>query len=157
MEAAELERVTMEADAAIAAARGRLVEAVRRASAEGMTQREIARRSNRSQAEINRLLRFHGTTPHARRLRGRRVELTDLLGRRGLTNVRVFGSVAAGADHESSDIDLLVTATHPLGLLAQASVEIEATDLLGIPVDLVFDDAIRPDLRTRILATAVPL
>lgn len=80
-----------------------------------------------------------------------------LLKTHGLTNVRVFGSVASGTDREGSDVDLLVTADRPLGLLAQAGIEIDAAELVGLPVDLVFDDAIRPDLRERILATAVPL
>ena len=157
MEAIELERVASEADALAAAARRRLVEAVRTAHAEGMTQREIARHSNRSQAEINRLLRFHGRTPRARQLRAKRSELLALLKTHGLTHVRVFGSVASGTDREGSDVDLLVTADRPLGLLAQSGIEIDAAELVGLPVDLVFDDAIRTDLRERILATAVPL
>ena len=97
-----LERETREADAAARAARGRLVAAVRRAYASGMSQREIT-------------------------------------------------------DHEGSDIDLLVSADVPLGLFALAQVEQAASALLGVPVDLVLDDAIRPDLRDRILNEAVPL
>jgi len=85
-----------------------------------MSQREIAAHSNRSQPEIRRLLQFHGTSPHARRLRARRDELVGLLAAHGLRNVRVFGSTASGRDTEDSDIDLLVTAEAPLGLLAQA-------------------------------------
>ena len=50
-----------------------------------------------------------------------------------------------------------MTATQPLGLLAQAEIELELEKMLGIPVDLVFDHAIRPDLEDRILCEAVTL
>ena len=152
-----LERETREADAAARAARGRLVAAVRRAYASGMSQREIAAHSNRSQPEIRRLLKFHGTTPNGRRLRANRDALVALLATDSLRSVRVFGSTARGTDHEGSDIDLLVSADVPLGLFALAQVELAASALLGVPVDLVLDDAIRPDLRDRILNEAVPL
>lgn len=157
VDVAELEQETREADAAMRAARARFVAAVRRARASGMSQREIAAHSNRSQPEIRRLLQFHGTSPHARMLRARRDELVGLLAAHGLTNVRVFGSTASGHDTEDSDIDLLVTAEAPLGLLAQARVELAASELLGVPVDLVLDDAIRPDLRERIMSEAIAL
>ena len=41
--------------------------------------------------------------------------------------------------------------------LRLAQVEQAASALLYVPVDLVLDDAIRPDLRDRILNEAVPL
>jgi len=154
----ELERERREADAAMHAARARFVAAVRRARASGMSQRQIAAHSNRGQPEIRRLLQFpRHTSPHARRLRARRGELVGLLAAHGLRNVRLFGSTASGSDTDDSDIDLLVTAAAPLGLLAQARVELAASELLGVPVDLVLDDAIRPDLRERILAAAIAL
>lgn len=152
-----MERETLESDAQMRAARERFVAAVRAASAAGMSQREIALHSGRSQAEVNRLLRFHGTSPVARRLRARRGELARLLAARGVGGARVFGSVAHGTDDYGSDIDLLVTALVPMGLLARAGLEAEVSELLGAPVDLVFDDSIRPDLRDHIVGEAVPL
>lgn len=157
MDVVALQRETRAADEAAKLARARLVSALRSAHASGMSQREIAAHSGRSQAEVNRLLRFHGSSPRARRLRERRKGLAELLASAGLTNVRVFGSVANGNDHDGSDIDLLVTATEPMGLLALSRVELEASKLLGLPVDLLLDHSIRPDLRDRILAEAVAL
>lgn len=158
VDVAELERETREADAEMRAARARFVAAVRRARASGMSQRQIAAHSNRGQPEIRRLLQFpRHTSPHARRLRARRGELVGLLAAHGLRNVRLFGSTASGSDTDDSDIDLLVTAAAPLGLLAQARVELAASELLGVPVDLVLDDAIRPDLRERIVGEAIGL
>ena len=122
MDVETLERETRAADAAARSARARLVTAVRQASASGMSQREIAAHSNRSQPEIRRLLKFHGTTPNGRRLRANRDTLVALLAASGLHNVRVFGSTARDADRPDSDIDLLVSADAPLGLFAQAQV-----------------------------------
>lgn len=59
-------------DETVLTAREELVHAVRAATAGGMTQSEIARAIGRSQPEVSRLLRFHGTTPLARRVRGAR-------------------------------------------------------------------------------------
>lgn len=50
-----------------------------------------------------------------------------------------------------------VTAHRPLGLLAQSRLQAEATQILGAPVDIVFDHAIRPDVRDRIVNEAVLL
>lgn len=146
-----------DADARVAAARADLVLAVRQASAQGMTQAQIAAAIGRSQPEVSRLLRFHGTTPLAMRLRRARVELIRLVTAAGGSNVRVFGSVATGHDHEDSDIDLLFTMHRPLSLMQLGALEERLTELVGVTVDLVPDTAIRPALRDRILAEAVML
>lgn len=48
-----------------ARARAELVRAVRAAAAQGMTQSHIAQCIGRSQPDVPRLLRFHGTSPLA--------------------------------------------------------------------------------------------
>lgn len=53
----------------MAQGRAELVGAVRAAAAAGMTQTEIAAAIGRSQPEVSRLLRFHGRSPLARRVR----------------------------------------------------------------------------------------
>lgn len=57
-----------------------------------------------------------------------------------MSNVRVFGSVARGADHEDSDIDLLVTFPPETGLFKLYRLEEELTRILTVPVDLVGDE-----------------
>lgn len=70
----------------------------------------------------------------------------------------VFGSVATGQDGPDSDVDLLFTMGGPLSLMELGRLEQRLAAAIGIPVDLVPDSAIRPDLRSgRILAEAVPL
>lgn len=152
-----LAAVARETDEAVRQARGRLVAAVRKASREGMSQKEIARQIGRSQPEVSRLLRFHGTTPLARRLRASRREVIETVEAAGGSNVRVFGSVATGREHEGSDVDLLFHMDQPFGLMDLAGLEIELGTILDTDVDLVPDTNIRPTMRERIISEAVPL
>ena len=85
-----------------------------------------------------------------------RDEIKERGRRYGVTGIRVFGSVARGADHHGSDIDLLVdlepgSAGFELGAFAS-----EVEELTGFPVDVVVDRGDRPGLAP-IRETAVPL
>lgn len=91
------------------------------------------------------------------RLRRRAREARRLIGEAGGNHVRVFGSVATGTDHEGSDIDLLFDMGTPMGLMELRALERRLSELLGAPVDLIPSAALRPDLRDRVLAQAVPL
>ncbi len=152
-----LAEIARESDAQMKRARETLTRAIRAAAAEGMTQAQIAKEVGRSQPEVSRLLHFHGTTPHARRLRATARDVRRLIAERGGRDVRVFGSVAVGSDTEASDIDLLFSAGRPLSLMQLASLEQELSELIGVNVDIVPDSALRPIARARILAEAVPL
>jgi predicted nucleotidyltransferase len=154
---ADLAQVARRSDAAVARARADLVQAVRAAAARGMTQAEIGRKIGRSQPEVSRLLHFHGTSPRAMALRRHRHAVRRLIREAGGRNLRVFGSVATGTDRDGSDIDLLFTMGEPLSLLALGRLESRITDVVGVPVDLVPDSALRPELRDRAIAAAVPL
>lgn len=92
-----------------------------------------------------------------RRLRRHRRAVTDLAERRGLRNVRVFGSVARGEDREGSDIDLLVDVDEGVGLVAIAGVARELSDLLGVPVDVVPAGSLKRAIRADAFAEALPL
>lgn len=153
----ELSRIATEADDAARAARSRLVTAVRAAHADGMTQAQIAWATGRSQPEISRLLRFHGTGPLARRLRKHRRPVLDLIEAAGGSNVRVFGSVATGRERPDSDIDLLFHMGLPLSLMDLARLEVDLSDTLRTDVDLVPDSALAPFMRERVLAEGVSL
>lgn len=144
-------------DDAVKAARADLVRAVREAAAAGMSQRDIAVAIARSQPEVSRLLRFHGSTPLGRRLRAARQQVIDLIGSAGGEDVRVFGSVAVGQDSEGSDIDLLFTMTRPLGLLELEALQSEVSQAVGTPVDLVPDDTLLPPVARRVRREAVAL
>jgi hypothetical protein len=152
-----LAEVARESDAAVRHARDALVRAVRGAAAAGMTQAQIAEQIGRSQPEVSRLLRFHGTTPLARRLRAARPEVLRLVHDAGGEQVRVFGSVARGDDDEESDVDLLFVMRRPLSLMELGRLEDQVSAAVGVAVDLVPESSLRPALRDRALAEAVPL
>jgi len=154
---ADLAEVARRSDEAVRDARAELVHAVREAARQGLTQAQIAQLTGRSQPEVSRLLRFHGRGPLALRLRRHAREVRDLIDQAGGSNVRVFGSVATGAERAGSDIDLLFDMGAPMGLMELGTLERRLSELLGAPVDLIPAAALRPDLRDRVLAEAVAL
>ena len=157
MNVTQLRERVRHADEMMERGRSELVTAIREAHSAGMSQRQIASTVGRSQPEISRLLRFHGSGPNGLALRKARAETLTILRSAGLVNPRVFGSTARGEDVDGSDIDLLVSAPRSLGMLAQSKVEHELETLIGAPVEIVLDDAIRTDLEAEILKEAVPL
>jgi len=152
-----LAEVARQSDAAVRHARHELVRAVRDAAAAGLSQAQIAQEIGRSQPEVSRLLRFHGTTPLARRVRAARAEVLRLVHEAGGSRVRVFGSVARGEDDDDSDVDLLFAMGRPLSLMELGRLEDEVSAAVGVPVDLVPESSLRPALHDRALAEAVPL
>ena len=76
---------------------------------------------------------------------------------RGVTNVRLFGSVPRGDDRRDSDVDLLVDPAATTGLLELIGLQHDVEDLLGAPVDIVPADGLKPYLRPEVLEGARPL
>ena len=86
-----------------------------------------------------------------------RTELLALARRRGITGLRVFGSMSRGDDSESSDVDLLVTLAPGTSALALGGLLLDAQELLGRRVDVVTEASLHHALRDRVMASAVPL
>lgn len=77
-----------------------------------------------------------------------------LAARHGLSNVRVFGSVARNEDTDHSDLDLLVDAAPDTTLLEIVAMKRDAQGLLGVDVDVKTIDAIHERFRPRVLREA---
>ena len=77
--------------------------------------------------------------------------------RRGVIDVRVFGSMARGGARDDSDVDPLVTLKPGTSGLALGGLLLDAQDLLGRRVEVLTEDALHPALRPRVLAEAVAL
>lgn len=73
----------------------------------------------------------------------------------GVASLSVFGSVARGDEGAQSDIDMLVRFSKSVGMFEFLDVKAYLENLLGTSVDLVTEDALKPQLRERILAEAV--
>lgn len=73
----------------------------------------------------------------------------------GVRSLDLFGSVARGESRSDSDVDLIVDFDRPIGLFHFFRVQHRLEQVLGVPVDLVMRDAVKRQLRERILAEAV--
>ena len=85
-------------------------------------------------------------------LRAHKPELAE---RFGVVELALFGSVARGELGPDSDVDILVRFKRPTDPECFFGVQFYIEDLLGRPVDLVTDRALRPELRPYIEAQAV--
>ena len=90
-------------------------------------------------------------------LNAHRTAVKRVLARHGLTNPRVFGSVARGEDTEASDLDLLVNARGGTSLLDLVKAKHAIEDMLRVPVDLVTLDDLPESHRSAVLAQAASL
>ena len=79
------------------------------------------------------------------------------VGRFGVANLRIFGSVLYGTDRDGSDIDLLVDALPGTTLFDLGGLQYELESLLGIRVDLLTPADLPPKFRTKVLAEALPI
>jgi predicted nucleotidyltransferase len=83
--------------------------------------------------------------------------LPILEARHGVVSLGVFGSRVRGDERPESDLDVLVTFRRNPGLIRLVTLEDELADLLGVRVDLVLADSLKPHVRNRILAEVVPI
>jgi predicted nucleotidyltransferase len=71
--------------------------------------------------------------------------------------LEVFGSFVRGEERSDSDLDLLVTFEEVPTLFRFVALENDLTDSLGIKVDLVMKDSLRPNIGKYILDEARPI
>ena len=72
----------------------------------------------------------------------------------GVVDLALFGSTR-GTAHGCSDVDILVAFDGPATSARYFGVQFYLEDLLGAPVDLVTDKALRPELRPHIEKEAI--
>lgn len=83
-----------------------------------------------------------------------RAKLPDLRARYSVRTLEVFGSYVRGEQRSGSDLDLLVTFDEIPGLFRFIALENEMSDALGVKVDLVMKDSLKPSIGKRILEEA---
>jgi predicted nucleotidyltransferase len=84
-----------------------------------------------------------------------RQHLPSLAERYRVKSLGVFGSYVRREQRPESDLDLMVAYDEPPGLLEFIELENYLTDLLGVKVDLVMKDALKPMLGEQILSEVV--
>jgi len=76
--------------------------------------------------------------------------IIDFMSGHGVSQIAVFGSYARGEARPDSDLDLLVRFNKQKSLLGVIRLERELSELLGIKIDLLTEQAISPYLIDRI-------
>ncbi len=75
----------------------------------------------------------------------------------GVSNVRVFGSVADGTADENSDIDFLVDLEEGRTLFDLGGLLMDLQDLLQRKIDVVTTTGLRERIKDDVLRQAIPL
>jgi predicted nucleotidyltransferase len=73
----------------------------------------------------------------------------------GIRSLSLFGSVVRGEEKSDSDVDILVEFATPVGLFGFIRLKYLLEEILGRSVDLVTREALKPQLRDRILEECV--
>ena len=77
-----------------------------------------------------------------------------ILKRKSVKRAGIFGSLARG-EASPGDIDMLVEPQRPFGLFALLTLKSELEEALGMKVDLITYNNIKPTIRERILKDEV--
>ena len=86
-----------------------------------------------------------------------RQQLPMLAERYSVETLDVFGSYVRSQQQEDSDLDILVTFQEVPSLLTFIAIENYLSDLLGVKVDLVMRDSLKPKIGEQVLREAIPV
>jgi uncharacterized protein len=87
-----------------------------------------------------------------------KAKLIELLGPYHPSHIGIFGSYARGENTPSSDLDILISFSERISLLKLVQIELELSDKLGIPIDLVTVNSIKnPSLKSHILRDLITI
>lgn len=81
----------------------------------------------------------------------------ELYAKYGIKSIRIFGSRARGDARSDPDIDLIIETEKPyrFDLLGLIALEQEISEELGIAVDLILDEDLKPEIARRARLDAV--
>jgi len=86
-----------------------------------------------------------------------RQQIPLLAERYSVEKLEVFGSYVRSEQKKDSDLDILVTFKEVPSLLTFIAIEHHLSDLLGVKVDLVMKDSLKPKIGQQILREAIPV
>lgn len=86
-----------------------------------------------------------------------RPQLPKLAERYGVDSLGLFGSYVRQEARADSDLDVLVRFHRTPGLIRFIELENYLSDLLGVKVDLVMEDALKPRVGRRIHKEVMPV
>ena len=115
-------------------------------------QKRVSRRNNEQSLRKSEMAKSY-----AELLKAKRDEILRTAIKYGVSNVRIFGSVARGEADTASDIDLLVDVEPGRTLFDLSELLFDLQELLGHDVDLVTEKGLHNRIRERVLKEAIPL
>ena len=86
-----------------------------------------------------------------------RDQLPSLAEEYHVSTLEVFGSYVRHEQRRNSDLDILITFSQPPSLLKFIRLENELSDELGVKVDLVMKNSLKPHIGQQILREAIPV
>jgi predicted nucleotidyltransferase len=86
-----------------------------------------------------------------------RGQIPMLVEQYSVETLEIFGSYVRSEQDLDSDLDILVIFKEAPSLLTFIAMEHHLSDLLGIQVDLVMKDSLKPKIGERILGEAIPV
>src|SRR5687767_9848211 len=86
-----------------------------------------------------------------------RQQIPMLTERYSVETLEIFGSYVRSEQKKDSDLDVLVTFKEDPSLLTYIAIENYLSDLLGVRVDLVMKDSLKPKIGQQILREAIPV
>jgi predicted nucleotidyltransferase len=85
-------------------------------------------------------------------VKSRLEELKPLLeSQYGVEQIGIFGSFVRGEQEEKSDLDVLVAFEDPVGFFELIRLEDELSERLGVDIDLVTKDSLKPRIQEHVL------
>lgn len=90
-------------------------------------------------------------------LAAHRTQIREIVSAHHASNARVFGSVAAGTDTETSDLDILIDPSPEMTLLDIGAIRYKLKQLLGVSVDVLTPKALPEKFRQSVIETAIPI
>jgi hypothetical protein len=97
-------------------------------------------------------------TPTLEKVLGILRQQLPMLGERySVEKLEVFGSYVRAEQNKDSDLDLLVSFKEAPSLLTFIAIENYLSDQLGVKVDLVMKDSLKPKIGQHILQEAIPV
>ncbi len=90
-------------------------------------------------------------------IRAKKPQLLDMAARYGVSEIRVFGSVARGEEGPDSDVDFLVHLADGKDYLDLGGFQYRSSEIVGRHTDVVLDHCLNKYLAPYILKDAIPL
>jgi len=90
-------------------------------------------------------------------LQKNRDKIYEIAAKHGVSNIRVFGSVARGEETKKSDVDLLVEISAKTSLMTLVKLEKSLKKEAGREVQIISDKAVNKHLRKQIFSEIITL